>query len=249
MTRFQITVIKDGVIYTSTEFNGDGYWEGHGQDVYAALQNITTVDEWREFVTKFNSETFEYDEKLHYEIENEYEAYLDMSTKYFDKWFSDYIYIKNIDEDDVEFITENGKTTLIPNEVGVFHFGTRLIPGTDKEYGCIKEPLELNEELIREIQNQGYSIGFDDGQITFGKYSPAGQDFYFTVDGGSLEELASNIYAYYENYDVSYETYLWLDKWGHGTNGAPYNMKDLYEDMEVCEQYIYDLYDIIREEM
>ena len=96
MTRFQIAVIKDGVIYTSTEFNGDGYWEGHGETVYAALQNITTVEEWKEYVTKFNSETFNYDEELHYEIDDEYDDYLDMNKDYFKKWFSDYIYILRI---------------------------------------------------------------------------------------------------------------------------------------------------------
>lgn len=26
--------------------------------------------------------------------------------------------------------------------------------------------------------------------------------------------------------------YLWLDDEGHGSNGAPYDMKDVYEDME-----------------
>ena len=250
MTRFQITVIKDGVIYTSTEFNGDGYWEGYGQDVYAELNRITTIKEWKEYVTKFNSETFEYTNKLHYKVEDKYDNYLDMTTDYFDNWFSDYIYIKNIGDDDVEFITRNGKTTLIPDEVGVFNFGERLIPGTDKPYGCIKEPLQFNEKLIREIQNHGYSISFDDnGQITFRKYSPAGQDFSFTVDGSTLVELANNIYDYYENYDISYEAYLWLDEWGHGKNGAPYDMKDVYEDMEECERYIYDLYEIIREEL
>lgn len=147
MTRFQIAVIKDGVIYTSTEFNGDGYWEGHGQDVYAALQLIRTVAEWRELVTKFNSETFEYGGKLHYKIEDEYEDYLDLDKDYFDKWFSDYIYVKNLDEDEVEFITENGKTMLEPNDVGVFCFGTRLVPGTDDEYECINELYIIEEEM------------------------------------------------------------------------------------------------------
>jgi hypothetical protein len=250
MTRFQIAVIKDGVIYTSTEFNGDGYWTGHGEVVYEALKRIATVKEWKEYVTKFNSETFEYTGKLHYKYEDEYDDLIDMSKDYIENWFSDYIYIKNIGNEDVEFTTENGKTTLIPDEIAVFNFGERLIPGTYNPYGCIKEPLELNEDLIREIQNHGYSIDFDDnGQITFGKYSPAGQDFFFTVDGDSLEELANNIYNYYENYDVSYEAYLWLDKWGHGRNGAPYDMKDVYEDMETCQEYIYELYEIIREEL
>lgn len=250
MTRFQIAVIKDGVIYTSTEFNGDGYWSGHGEVVYSALQNIATVEEWKEYVTKFNSETFQYDEELHYEIENEYDDYLDMSKEYFRKWFSDYIYIKNIDEDEVEFITENGKTIVEPNDVAVFNFGKRLIPGTDDEYECIKEPLMLNKKLLDKIEANGWSI-FDYGNNSFyfSKYSPAGQDFGFEVEGEDLDEIASKIYDYYDDFDVSYETYLWLDGNGHGTNGAPYDMKDLYEDMQTCEEYVYELYEIIKEEL
>lgn len=250
MTRFQIAVIKDGVIYTSTEFNGDGYWEWQGKNVYAALQNITTVEEWREYVTKFNSETFQYDEELHYEVDDEYDDYLDMSKEYFKKWFSDYIYIKNIDEDEVEFITENGKTVLEPNDVGVFNFGTRIIPGTNDEYECVKEPLMLNEKLLDKIKANGWSISdYDNGAFYFSKYSPAGQDFGFEVEGDDLDELASNIYEYYDDFDVSYETYLWLDNTGHGTNGAPYDMKDLYEDMQACEDFIIELYEIIKEEI
>ena len=249
MTRFQIAVIKDGVIYTSTEFNGDGYWTGHGEVVYAALQNITTVEEWKEYVTKFNSETFNYDEELHYEIDDEYDDYLDMSKEYFKKWFSDYIYIKNIGDDEVEFITKNGKTILVPNDVAVFNFGERLVPGTYDKYECVKEPLMLNEKLLDKIEANGWSISdYGNGSFYFSQYSPAGQDFGFYVEGDDLDELASNIYNYYDDFDVSYETYLWLDESGHGTNGAPYDMKDLYEDMQACKDFIIELYEIIKEE-
>lgn len=250
MTRFQIAVIKDGVIYTSTEFNGDGYWEGHGQDVYAALQLIRTVEEWRELVTKFNSETFQYDEKLHYEIEDEYEDYLNLDENYYDKWFSDYIYIKNLDEDEVEFTTKNGKTMLDPNDVGVFYFGTRLVPGTDDEYECIKEPLMLNTKLLDKLGANGWHVSdYGDNRFFFRKCSPAGQDFGFEVEGDDIEEIADNIYRYYDDFDPSYEAYLWLDETGHGRNGAPYDMKDLYEDMVACEDMILELHDIIEEEM
>lgn len=250
MTRFQIAVIKNGVIYTSTEFNGDGYWTGHGEVVYKALQNITTVEEWKEYVTKFNSETFKYEEELHYEIEDEYDDYLDMSEEYFKKWFSDYIYIKNIDEDGVEFTTENGKTILEPNDVGVFNFGERLVPGTDDKYECVKEPLMLNEKLLDKIDASGWHIDdYGDNTFYFCKYSPAGQDFGFEVEGDDIEEIADNIYKYYDDFDPSYEAYLWLDETGHGRNGAPYNMKDLYEDMEACQDMILELHDIIEEEL
>ena len=249
MTRFQIAVIKDGVIYTSTEFNGDGYWEGHGEVVYKALQNVATVEEWRKYVTKFNSETFEYPEKLHYEIDDEYDNYLDMSEDYYDKWFSDYIYIKNIDEDEVEFITKNGKTMLVSNDVAVFNFGERLIPGTPDEYECEKGVI-LSNKLIAKFEEHDFSVTCDeDGEITFGKYSPAGQDFSFSVNADTLGELFNKIGDYYYNYDPSEEAYLWLDSTGHGRNGAPYDMKDVYEDMEACKEYIWEAYEIIGEEL
>lgn len=79
----------------------------------------------------------------------------------------------------------------------------------------------------------------------FGKFSSAGQDFGFYIDNEkTLGRIASNILRYYEYFDVSYEAYLWLDKEGHGKNGAPYDMKDVYEDMIECESFIYELYEI-----
>lgn len=57
-----------------------------------------------------------------------------------------------------------------------------------------------------------------------------------------LEELNSLI----DDYDVSYETYLWLDKEGHGTNGAPYDMLDCYRDSEEELEHLEDLEHLLR---
>ena len=85
--------------------------------------------------------------------------------------------------------------------------------------------------------------------FSFEKYSPAGQDFYFEVSVPNEEDedifydnVADAIYEYWEGFDVCYETYIWLDETGHGKNGAPHNMKDLYEDMQACEDMIHDLW-------
>ena len=108
--------------------------------------------------------------------------------------------------------------------------------------------IELSNELHGVLEQNDWCIDYnDDDSIYFSKYSPAGQDFGFDARGNTLEELAENIYDYYENYDVSYEASLWLDDDGHGKNGAPYDMKDVYEDMEACEQNILELYNIIKE--
>ena len=249
MTRFQIAIITNEGIKASTEFNGDGYWEGYGQDVYEALKGISTEEEWRDYVTKFNSETFQYEEDLHYDCPD---TFLDMTQDYYGKWFSDYVYIKNISDDSAEFTTENGYTELDKDEVAVFNFGTRIIPGTDEDWDCESTDDEGTEnkvlnKVLDKIQAAGFTVTHECGnQYNFGKYSPAGQDFSFTVEVGyNLREFAQNILDYYDGFDVSCETYLWLGGDGHGRNGAPYDMKDLYEDMEACEEFIYELYEIV----
>ena len=85
--------------------------------------------------------------------------------------------------------------------------------------------------------------------FTFEKYSPAGQDFYFSVSVPNEEDedafcynVRHAIYKYWEGFDVCYETYILLDETGHGRNGAPYDMKDLYEDMQTCADMIHDLW-------
>ena len=85
--------------------------------------------------------------------------------------------------------------------------------------------------------------------FSFEKYSPAGQDFYFEVSVPNKEDedtfyenVAEAIDKYWEGFDVCYETYIWLDDTGHGKNGAPYDMKELYEDMQACEDMIHDLW-------
>ena len=85
--------------------------------------------------------------------------------------------------------------------------------------------------------------------FSFEKYSPAGQDFYFSVSVPNEEDedtfydnVADAIYEYWEGFDVSYETYIWLDETGHGMNGAPNDMMDAYKDMKACEDMIHDLW-------
>lgn len=107
--------------------------------------------------------------------------------------------------------------------------------------------MKIAKKLIGMIEDHDFKIyQEDDNVFEFQKYSPAGQDFSFTIDTeGSLDYFLHNILEYYCDFDVSYETSLWLDSDGHGKNGAPYDMKDLYEDMKVCHEFIIELYNIV----
>ena len=83
--------------------------------------------------------------------------------------------------------------------------------------------------------------------FTFKRIITAEQEFNFEVEAVNFTELYSNIDAYFINFDVSKETYLRLDNEGHGVNGAPYDMIDVYSDMKMCEDQIEKLKNVLEE--
>lgn len=87
-------------------------------------------------------------------------------------------------------------------------------------------------------RNDWHIYDCKDGDIEFSKYSDYGQDFSFCI--GS-DDLIGNLDSYIESFDVSEETAKWLDDTGHGTNGAPYDMADVYKDMENCKEMMQEL--------
>lgn len=63
----------------------------------------------------------------------------------------------------------------------------------------------------------------------------------------AAELFIHSIYRQYIDYNPSEETYYWLDSTGHGKNGAPYEMIEVYNDMVECENMILSLYDDLRD--
>jgi hypothetical protein len=98
-------------------------------------------------------------------------------------------------------------------------------------------------KMIETAENLEWSVRIDGNDILFSKLSPAGQDFNIQVTAEDLYDVVAELKERCDNFDCSEETYLWLDDSGHGTNGAPYDMKDLYEDMEACLKMMEELYE------
>ena len=137
MTRGQITIITKSKVMTSIEFNGDMYmptkkWAGHGRQVINALKRVYDIATYMYEVAKFNKDNHHYNDvdRLTYEMGLET---LDFTNDYFENWFSDYIYIKNITQETVKIITtitdkrgnDIGKkeVELKPNAIAVLCFG------------------------------------------------------------------------------------------------------------------------------
>ena len=112
------------------------------------------------------------------------------------------------------------------------------------------------EKIYEIAEREGWQVDYEytdeketEVCFSFNNYSPAGRDLSFEVYVPNEEDedivfdyFKNAIYKYWEGFDVCYETYIWLDETGHGRNGAPYDMKDLYEDMQACEDMIHDLW-------
>ena len=126
MTRGKFAIITDKGMFTSYEFNGDMYntKNGHGPEVIERLGRVNNKDDLVREVEEFNANNFEYEGEFNkpYFIEG-----LPVSfhhETYFDKYFSDYVYVKNLCSETKEIIDYDGKEVEIePNQILVFHFG------------------------------------------------------------------------------------------------------------------------------
>lgn len=106
-----------------------------------------------------------------------------------------------------------------------------------------KWSLSYCRETNRNRDKNAYTINLSctspchqDYNIEFDIIIPSG-----TTISEALKNIAEAIWEEAECTDISYATYIWLDKMGHGQNGAPYDMKDCYEDMEWCVNHAKDL--------
>lgn len=139
MTRGRIAIIDKNFkgevkVYSSIEFNGDMYmptkkWAGKGRIVTNLLKKVNDMASYRYAVAKFNNEHHHYNDRDYLIFVNGGEEVLDFTNHYFDNWFSDYIYIKNIMQENV-IITikdknDNTKNVLLGSgEIARICFGT-----------------------------------------------------------------------------------------------------------------------------
>lgn len=129
MTRGTFVLITDNGIRKSLEFNGDMYPDGHGLDAIRSLQKVNSVEEFENMVTEFNKTHHNYDLKNESPIYEEtlewFEKARDFNNEYFDYWFSDWLFIKNISSKEHTFTYRESEntTTLYPSGVLVVTFG------------------------------------------------------------------------------------------------------------------------------
>lgn len=112
----------------------------------------------------------------------------------------------------------------------------------------IKNKVYYLDKVIEIAESLDWSVYVYETYIIFQKYSSAGQDFNITVDKyADYQDFCADLYEQYMSFDPSAEAYLWLDSDGHGKNGAPYEMEDVYNDCVECEEMIGELWRALKD--
>jgi len=128
MTRGKLVIILNKAVIVSCEFNGDMYPDGYGKQVFDQLKMIFTIEEFNEFVKYFNDKNFQYEAdyaKTYTESTEWFEKAKDMRNDYFDNWFSDWLYIKNLSAKPITITDDQGKKIEIDqNQVYALNFGS-----------------------------------------------------------------------------------------------------------------------------
>ena len=104
--------------------------------------------------------------------------------------------------------------------------------------------------LIETAEELGFQVCLftedEDVRVEFSKRSSCGRDFSFEIiveEDDNMIDIWRSLQSYCDDFDVSAEAYLWLDETGHGKNGAPFEMIDVYKDMEECKKFVCELAD------
>lgn len=106
----------------------------------------------------------------------------------------------------------------------------------------------MNETIENVAVLCGWKVSIDNGNFEFEQMIGT-NDFVFSIqcEERKLQSFVIQLEGYLKNFDVDYETSLWIGKDGHGANGAPYHIKDILEEMYLAkEQIAILLYEIKR---
>lgn len=92
-----------------------------------ALSVVDSEESFDKAVRKFNNEhhQYQYDDFIRTKPDFfDSENFVNLDNEYFDRFFSDWIFIKNGSDEDIEFKTRNNEYVIVkPNEVRRFNFG------------------------------------------------------------------------------------------------------------------------------
>lgn len=99
--------------------------------------------------------------------------------------------------------------------------------------------------MLDKIDDMGWYIHVDDdgGSIELEKWTPAGEDFIFSIAG---KDIAAEVKEYYEDFDPNEHAKMWVENMGT-VNGVPKDIRTLIDDAEAIDSMLAELVDALLE--
>lgn len=134
MTRGKMVFIDKNAItkrlemYVTDEFNGDMYPSYYGKEIACTLEKVTNLEKFIRYANFFNEQYFKYDDFKINKLKMK-DNRIDLKHKYFDNWFSDYLYFKNESGEKIEVLCKKAPEPIIleDGETMVTYFGDDVI--------------------------------------------------------------------------------------------------------------------------
>jgi hypothetical protein len=107
----------------------------------------------------------------------------------------------------------------------------------------MKSLIKKAENLDWKVTNSrdcGFTVEKGVTELEFSKYSPAGEDFSFSVSGKTQKELKDEIKSYANDFDVDEHIELWVEARKNGVGGVP-SIKELVEDADAIKEMLEEL--------
>lgn len=103
--------------------------------------------------------------------------------------------------------------------------------------------MTLEERLHQKAEDLEWSVTVCDGFWEFEKFSPAGEDFGFSVDGS---DIVASVKEYYEDFDPEeHVTNLVIAK-RNGFAGVP-DLRTLCDDADAIDEMLHELFEALRD--
>lgn len=102
----------------------------------------------------------------------------------------------------------------------------------------------LMDALVDAAEGIDWSVHIEDDCIEFEKYSPAGEDFIFTIVGNDENEVAKKVREYAYDFDPDEHAEVWVES--RGKRGVPNSIRTLIDDADSIKEMLFELAEELR---
>lgn len=92
-------------------------------------------------------------------------------------------------------------------------------------------------KIIKTSEALGWSVEDDGNTVSFYQYSPAGEDFSFTV---GKENIIEEVREYAADFDIDEHIEMWIEEKRNGVSGVP-SARELVHDAEDIDGMLQEL--------